>query len=46
MSDEHDVRIALTFDYDAFSVWIGTFGAASPSMVSRGDSVRSLCVGS
>jgi peptidoglycan/xylan/chitin deacetylase (PgdA/CDA1 family) len=37
MSDAKDVRIALTFDYDAFSVWIGTFGATSPSMVSRGE---------
>ncbi|SDB58456.1 polysaccharide deacetylase family protein [Bauldia litoralis] len=37
MSDARDVRIALTFDYDAFSVWIGTFGATSPSMVSRGE---------
>lgn len=37
MSDDRDVRIALTFDYDAFSVWIGTFGATSPSMVSRGE---------
>jgi peptidoglycan-N-acetylglucosamine deacetylase len=37
MNTTPDVRIALTFDYDAFSVWIGTFGATSPSMVSRGE---------
>jgi len=37
MTETRDVRIALTFDYDAFSVWIGTFGATSPSMVSRGE---------
>lgn len=37
MSNTPDIRIALTFDYDAFSVWIGTFGATSPSMVSRGE---------
>ena len=32
-----DVHVSLTFDYDAYSVWIGTFGATSPSMVSRGE---------
>ena len=34
---ERDVRIALTFDFDAYSTWIGTFGATSPSMLSRGE---------
>lgn len=34
---EKDVRIALTFDFDACCVWIGTFGATSPSMISRGE---------
>lgn len=32
-----DVHVALTFDYDAYSLWIGTFGAKSPSMISRGE---------
>jgi peptidoglycan-N-acetylglucosamine deacetylase len=34
---ERDVRIALTFDFDAYSTWICTFGATSPSMLSRGE---------
>ena len=37
MAVETDVRIALTFDFDAYSTWIGTFGATSPSMLSRGE---------
>jgi peptidoglycan/xylan/chitin deacetylase (PgdA/CDA1 family) len=32
-----DVRIALTFDFDAYSLWIGTFDSNSPSMLSRGE---------
>lgn len=32
-----DVHVALTFDYDAYSLWIGSFGAKSPSMISRGE---------
>jgi peptidoglycan/xylan/chitin deacetylase (PgdA/CDA1 family) len=32
-----DVHVALTFDYDAFSVWIGSLDAKSPSMISRGE---------
>lgn len=32
-----DVRVALTFDFDAYSLWIGTFDAKSPSMLSRGE---------
>jgi peptidoglycan/xylan/chitin deacetylase (PgdA/CDA1 family) len=32
-----NVHVALTFDYDAYSVWIGTFAAKSPSMISRGE---------
>lgn len=31
------VSVALTFDFDTFSTWIGTFGATSPSMLSRGE---------
>lgn len=34
---EKDVHVALTFDYDAYSLWIGTFAAKSPSMISRGE---------
>jgi peptidoglycan/xylan/chitin deacetylase (PgdA/CDA1 family) len=37
MSTEKNVGVALTFDYDAYSLWIGTFGAKSPSMLSRGE---------
>ena len=36
MTDKN-VGVALTFDYDAMSLWIGTFGAKSPSMTSRGE---------
>ena len=32
-----DVRVALTFDYDAMSNWIGSSGATSPGMISRGE---------
>lgn len=37
MAEPKDVRVALTFDFDAYSTWIGTFGATSPSMLSRGE---------
>jgi 5-methylcytosine-specific restriction endonuclease McrA len=36
-AETKDVRVALTFDFDAFCVWIGTLGAKSPSMISRGE---------
>jgi peptidoglycan/xylan/chitin deacetylase (PgdA/CDA1 family) len=29
--------VCLTFDFDAISLWIGPFGAKSPSMISRGE---------
>lgn len=29
--------VCLTFDFDAVSLWIGPFGATSPSMISRGE---------
>lgn len=29
--------VCLTFDFDAISLWIGSFGATSPSMISRGE---------
>src|SRR5262245_33600216 len=37
MAQAKDVRVALTFDFDSYSTWIGTFGATSPSMLSRGE---------
>ena len=36
MTESKDVGVALTFDYDALSLWIGTFGAKT-SMISRGE---------
>jgi peptidoglycan/xylan/chitin deacetylase (PgdA/CDA1 family) len=37
--DEHQHRatVCLTFDFDAISIWIGPYGATSPSMISRGE---------
>lgn len=32
-----NVSVCLTFDFDAMSVWIGTFHARSPSAISRGE---------
>ena len=29
--------VCLTFDFDAISLWLGSFGARSPSMISRGE---------
>ncbi len=29
--------VCLTFDFDAISLWIGPYGATSPSMISRGE---------
>jgi peptidoglycan/xylan/chitin deacetylase (PgdA/CDA1 family) len=37
VSDAKPVRVALTFDYDAMSNWIGSLGAKSPGMISRGE---------
>jgi peptidoglycan/xylan/chitin deacetylase (PgdA/CDA1 family) len=31
------VHVALTFDFDAYTNWIGSLGATSPSMISRGE---------
>ncbi len=31
--------ICLTFDVDAISLWIGSFGATSPTAISRGEFV-------
>jgi peptidoglycan/xylan/chitin deacetylase (PgdA/CDA1 family) len=36
-ASQPQVDVALTFDFDTFSTWIGTFGATSPSMLSRGE---------
>lgn len=33
----HQATVCLTFDFDAISIWIGPFGATSPSMISRGE---------
>jgi len=33
----HRATVCLTFDFDAISIWIGPFGATSPSMISRGE---------
>lgn len=35
--DAHRATVCLTFDFDALSLWIGSFGATSPSMISRGE---------
>src|SRR5712671_1831 len=32
-----NVSVCLTFDFDAISVWIGTFHTRSPSAISRGE---------
>jgi len=32
-----NISICLTFDFDAMSVWIGTFHTRSPSAISRGE---------
>jgi peptidoglycan/xylan/chitin deacetylase (PgdA/CDA1 family) len=29
--------VCLSFDFDAISIWIGPYGATSPSMISRGE---------
>ncbi len=31
------VEVCLSFDFDAMSVWLGTFGSTSPSAISRGE---------
>lgn len=30
-------HVGLSFDYDAMSLWIGSFGATSPGVISRGE---------
>jgi peptidoglycan/xylan/chitin deacetylase (PgdA/CDA1 family) len=32
-----DIKIALTFDFDSYTNWIGSVDATSPSMISRGE---------
>ena len=34
---KQNVSVCLTFDFDAMSVWIGTYHARSPSAISRGE---------
>jgi peptidoglycan/xylan/chitin deacetylase (PgdA/CDA1 family) len=36
-SDRKHVRVALTFDFCACSAWIGSFGARTPGLISRGE---------
>jgi peptidoglycan/xylan/chitin deacetylase (PgdA/CDA1 family) len=36
-STDKGVHVALTFDFDCCCAWIGSLGATSPSMVSRGE---------
>ena len=31
------VSVCLGFDFDAISLWIGSMGSTSPSMMSRGE---------
>jgi peptidoglycan/xylan/chitin deacetylase (PgdA/CDA1 family) len=37
MSDPPRLTCCLTFDFDALSLWIGTFHSTNPSMLSRGE---------
>ncbi len=37
MEQEISPLVCLTFDFDAISLWLGTFKATSPSMISRGE---------
>ena len=34
--DNHRIAVALTFDFDAESAWLGAFGVDTPSALSRG----------
>ncbi len=36
-ASDRDVRVALTFDFDALSNWIGSLGLTSPGPLSRGE---------
>ncbi len=36
-TDGPDIKIALTFDFDSYTNWVGSVNATSPSMVSRGE---------
>jgi peptidoglycan/xylan/chitin deacetylase (PgdA/CDA1 family) len=35
--DLPNIKIALTFDFDSYTNWIGSLAASSPSMISRGE---------
>jgi peptidoglycan/xylan/chitin deacetylase (PgdA/CDA1 family) len=35
--EQPNIKIALTFDFDTYTSWIGSVGANSPSMISRGE---------
>ena len=34
---QSSATVCLSFDFDAISLWIGPYGATSPSMISRGE---------
>ena len=36
-SSEREIKVTLTYDFDAYTNWIGSVGASSPSMISRGE---------
>ena len=42
-AEKKNVKVALTFDFDTCCVWIGTLGATSPSMISRGEFGPKAC---
>ena len=37
MADSSVPTVCLTFDFDAISLWVGPYGARSPSVISRGE---------
>lgn len=37
MGSESSHSVCLSFDFDAISLWAGTFGTTSPGMISRGE---------
>lgn len=37
MSNDATPTVCLTFDFDAISVWLGSFGVSTPTYVSRGE---------
>ena len=37
MSQDSSPTVCLTFDFDALSVWLGSFGIDTPTAMSRGE---------